>query len=67
MDVEDERALADAAARMDIEFGVGTVFLEGRDVTADLRAEEVSVPSLPSESMKTATPPAAVCPLMPAI
>jgi cytidylate kinase len=42
-DLDDEAALASTAARMGVEFGVGSIRLDGTDVTADLRAEEVGV------------------------
>jgi cytidylate kinase len=41
-DLQDEAALARVASGMDIRFGEGGVFLEGRDVTEALRTEEVS-------------------------
>ena len=37
-----ETPLAGAAARLDVAFGAGTVTLEGADVTAAIRSEEVS-------------------------
>ena len=40
--VEDEPALARLAAAMDVEFRDGRTWLAGRDVTADVRTEEVS-------------------------
>jgi len=43
VDLDDEAALAATAARMGVEFGVGTVLLDGRDVSTELRAEEVGV------------------------
>jgi cytidylate kinase len=41
-DLQDEAALARVASGMDIRFGEGSVFLDGRDVTEALRTEEVS-------------------------
>ena len=41
-DLEDEAALAGAAAAMDVRFAGDQVFLGGRDVTERLRTEEVS-------------------------
>jgi cytidylate kinase len=40
-DLEDEAALARRAADMDVEFREGCTWLAGRDVTAELRTEEV--------------------------
>jgi cytidylate kinase len=42
VDLDDEAALADATARMRVEFGAGAVRLDGEDVTQALRTEEVS-------------------------
>jgi cytidylate kinase len=41
--LDDEAALAEAAAGMEVEFGEGTVQLDGRDVSTALRGEDVSV------------------------
>jgi cytidylate kinase len=41
-DLQDEAALAKVAADMEVEFRGGRVFLEGHDVTEQLRTEEVS-------------------------
>jgi cytidylate kinase len=40
--LDDEEALAAVASRMNVEFRDGAAWLEGRDVSAELRAEEVS-------------------------
>ena len=40
--IEDEKALAAVAAAMDVEFREGRTWLDGADVTADVRTEEVS-------------------------
>ena len=40
---EDQEALARIAEAMDVAFGPGSVRLEGRDVAAELRSEEVGV------------------------
>ncbi|MGZ5762427.1 MAG: (d)CMP kinase [Usitatibacter sp.] len=42
VDPDDEQALARIAATMDVEFGESFVKLDGRDVTAGLRTEDVS-------------------------
>jgi len=42
-DAGDEEALAQVARAMDVDFREGAVWLEGRDVTAELRSEEVGV------------------------
>jgi cytidylate kinase len=41
-DLQDEAALAKVAADMDVEFRGGRIFLDGHDVTEQLRTEEVS-------------------------
>ena len=41
-DLQDEAALAEVASNMDVEFRGGRVFLDGHDVTEQLRTEEVS-------------------------
>jgi cytidylate kinase len=41
VDLDDEAALAALAERMRVEFRDGATWLEGRDVTAELRSEEV--------------------------
>jgi cytidylate kinase len=41
VDLDDEEALADLARSMQVEFRDGATWLEGRDVTAALRSEEV--------------------------
>jgi cytidylate kinase len=41
--LEDEAALAGVAGAMEVEFRGGSTWLSGRDVTQDLRAEEVGV------------------------
>jgi cytidylate kinase len=40
--LDDEQALAAVTSRMDVEFRDGAAWLQGRDVSADLRTEEVS-------------------------
>jgi cytidylate kinase len=40
--LDDEEALAALASRMNVEFRDGAAWLEGRDVSAELRTEEVS-------------------------
>lgn len=40
--LDDEEALAAVASRMNVEFRDGAAWLEGRDVSAELRTEEVS-------------------------
>jgi cytidylate kinase len=40
--LDDEQALAAVTSRMDVEFRDGAAWLDGRDVSADLRTEEVS-------------------------
>lgn len=42
-DLDDEAALARLAEEMEIEFREGAVLLDGRDVSAEMRAEEVGV------------------------
>ena len=42
IDLDDEAALARAAAAMQVEFRDGRIALDGGDVTAELRSEEVS-------------------------
>jgi cytidylate kinase len=43
VDLDDEAALAALAGRMQVEFREGATWLEGRDVTAALRSEEVGM------------------------
>lgn len=42
VDLDDEAALAQATARMRVEFRAGSIWLDGEDVTGALRTEEVS-------------------------
>ena len=42
VDLDDEAALARLSSAMQVEFGEGTATLDGKDVTAELRTEEVS-------------------------
>ena len=41
--LDDESALAKIAASMDVRFGEGEVFLDGREVTPEIRSESLSV------------------------
>jgi len=42
VDLDDEKALAQTTGRMQVEFGPGSVWLDGEDVTEELRTEAVS-------------------------